>query len=66
MSDHALRWFFYYLTNRFQAVIDEGGSIADWLRASSGVPPGSVLGHLLFAIYINDLKTKVMILGNEL
>ena len=35
MFNHALRWFFDYITDRFQAVIDEGGSIAEWLRASS-------------------------------
>ena len=43
MSDHALRWFFNYLVDRLQAVLDEGDSISDWLRASSGVPQGSVL-----------------------
>ena len=37
-SDHALRWFFNYLADCVQAVIDEGGSISDWLRASSYVP----------------------------
>ena len=29
MSDHALRWFFSYLVDRLQAVIDGGGSISD-------------------------------------
>ena len=70
MSDHALRWFFSYLADRLQAVIDEGGSISDWLRASSRVAQGSVLGPLLFAIYINVLPValsfaRVMIYADD-
>ena len=50
--------------------IDEGGSISDWLRASSGIPQGSVLVPLLFAIYINDLPAvlsfaRVMIYADD-
>ena len=29
MSDHALRWFFSYLADRIQTVIDDGGSLSD-------------------------------------
>ena len=56
-AEPVVKWFGSYLSGRTQAVKDADGKLSSWQQLHTGVPQGSVLGPLLFSIFLLDLPS---------
>ncbi|CAB4045118.1 Hypothetical predicted protein, partial [Paramuricea clavata] len=58
VRDPLLSWFESYLLDRKQRVVIDG-QFSQWKNINAGVPQGSVVGPLLFLVYINDITENL-------
>ena len=57
-SDHTVKWFQSYLSNR-KFTVNLENSFSEVSSMSCGAAQGSILGHLLFLIHVNDMPMAI-------
>ena len=62
LSNDIVKWFQSYLSGR-QQLVDVAGTFSSCENITCCVPQGSILGPLLFLIYVNDMSG---VIGNKL
>ena len=68
LSADSLRWFQSHLSSRTQ-LVDVHGTCSSFANVTCGVPKGSILGPLLFLIYVNDrsgaINGKILLYADD-
>ena len=62
ITDRNYAWIKSYLSNRLQYIQIDENSRTEFCVVKCGVPQGSILGSLLFLLYVNDLKNASSVL----
>ena len=55
---HVYKWFRHYISDRQQCV-SITGTVSEYAHVQPGVPQSSILGQVLFLLYINDISNAV-------
>ena len=58
ITGNVLQWIRSFLHNRQQKVIANGAE-SSWSPVLSGIPQGSIMGPILFTLFVNDLPEKI-------
>lgn len=59
-SESALKFMYAYLTNRSQCVVDSvSNQRSKSVKINMGVPQRSVIGPLLFTLFVNDISSRL-------
>ena len=63
VTGSTLNWFRSYLGGRRQA-INVNSTLSDFKHVNTGIPQGSILGPILFIIYVNSLPDSINLYGH--
>ena len=68
ISESMITWLSSLLNNHIQSV-RINGSTSSWTKVTSGVPQGSILGSLMFLLFVNDIphitSSKFMLFADD-